>query len=121
MYSFTEISTVFTCENRHDLCRNPLTRQVAKLQGLELAAPLLGPALDNHFRLRKELYSMVALSVQVSKEAIFPAAEGKKRHRGRYADVNADVASFSFVTKLASCCATVRKQTGHIAPGTMVD
>lgn len=72
------------------------------LKWLKLAAPCFGPALDDDFGLGKELDGMMALAVQVAEEAVFPAAEGKEGHGGGHADVDANIARFGLIAKLAS-------------------
>jgi hypothetical protein len=56
--------------------------------------------------------------MEVAEEAIFPTAEGEKRHGGGDANVDADVTGGGFVAELAGSGTAAGKQAGHVAPGT---
>ena len=56
------------------------------LVGLELAAPLARPGLDDHLRFSVELDAVASLAMKVAKKTLFPAAERKDGHpRGHIA------------------------------------
>src|SRR5438046_7450843 len=93
------------------------TQPVAVAAWLELAAPLLGPALDDDFGFGVELDGVAALGVEVAEEAVLPAAEREERHGRGDADVDADVAGARLVPELPRGGAAAREEAGHVAVG----
>jgi hypothetical protein len=64
---------------------------------------------------------MVTLPMQIAKEAVLPAAKGKKRHGRSDPNIDADIARFGLGAKLASGGTATGKQAGHVTPRTAID
>src|SRR5690242_4860930 len=73
------------------------------------------PSLNDDFLVGIELDRIATLGMHDAKEAIFPAAEGKIRHRCGYADVNADVPGRGLVTKFSRCRSAGGKERSLVA------
>ena len=65
----------------------------------------LRPTFNDDFFLCEEIYSIPALTVEVTEEAILPTAEGEERHRCRNAEVNSDIADLRLVAEFPRSCA----------------
>src|SRR5260221_8012474 len=72
------------------------------------------PAGNDHFAFGVEAYHIAALWMQVAEERAFRAAEWEVGHRGRDANVDADVACLDTVTKLACCKSALCEDRGCI-------
>src|SRR5947208_11131441 len=81
----------------------------------EPASPLLWPALNNDLFLGEELERIAALAMKIAEETLTRAAEGKKRHRRRNSEVDADVAYLGFVPEL-SCARAARREQACLIP-----
>src|SRR6185312_4592972 len=88
--------------------------------GLKLAGPLFRPALNYDLFIGVEIDGVMALGVEVAKEATFPAGEGKVGHRRSDAEVDADVAGGGLVAELARGGAAGCEEAGHIAVGLLI-
>src|SRR5512145_484833 len=77
---------------------------------LELARPLLRPALDHNLLLGEELDCIHTLAVQIAKERLFPAREGEECHWRRDTDIDANVPRIHLVTEFARRRTTRGKQ-----------
>src|SRR6202140_1974344 len=82
---------------------------------LELAAVLLGPALDDDFLVGVELNGIAALPVQIAKEAVLPPAEREIGHGSGDSDVDADVARGRLVAEAARGRSARREQRRLVA------
>src|SRR6266566_4749220 len=91
------------------------------IRRLERSSPLPGPSFDDDFLLREEFDGIAPLTVQIPKETLAGAAEGKKRHRCRHRDVDADISHLSFVPELSGAGAAAGEQARLIAVRARVD
>src|SRR5262249_41909605 len=82
---------------------------------LELPRLLTRPSLDYDLRFGIELHGIFALTVQNSKEALFPSAERKVRHRRGHSNIDSYVSGRRLVAEFARRRTTHSKQRSLVA------
>ena len=78
-------------------------RQNCYANYLKLTRPTLRPAFHHHLGLGEKLDRVLSLTVEGSKEALFPPAEGEECHWSCYTHVDADISGLGLIAELPRC------------------